>query len=60
MASLFHKLAGFAKSPQGRKAIEQAKRFASDPKRQQQARDTAKKVRDKVNERRTPPPGGRH
>lgn len=60
MASLFQKLATFAKSPQGRRAINEAKRFASDPKRQQQARDAAKKIRDKVNERRSPPSGGSH
>lgn len=59
MASLIQKLTGFAKTPQGRRAIEQAKRFASDPKRQQQARDAAKKVRDKVSERRNPPPDTR-
>jgi len=30
--SLFKKVSDFAKSPQGKKAIEQAKRYASDPK----------------------------
>lgn len=57
MVSLIHKLTAFAKSPQGRRAMQQAKRFASDPKRQQQARDAAKKVRARVTDRRQPPPG---
>lgn len=30
--SLFKKVSEFAKSPQGRKAFEQAKKYASDPK----------------------------
>ncbi|MEU6129804.1 hypothetical protein ABZ805_11595 [Saccharopolyspora sp. NPDC047091] len=30
--SLFKKVTDFAKSPQGKKAIDQAKQYASDPK----------------------------
>ncbi|MBE9373199.1 hypothetical protein IQ251_01925 [Saccharopolyspora sp. HNM0983] len=33
--SLFKKVAAFAKSPQGRRAIKQAKRYAQDPKNKQ-------------------------
>lgn len=47
MASLFHKVAAFARSPQGRKAIQEAKRFANDPRRRQQAKDTVDKLRTK-------------
>ena len=32
MASLMSRLSRFARSPQGRKAADQAKRFAKDPK----------------------------
>lgn len=45
MASLFHKISAFLRTPQGRKAMSQAKRYASDPRRQQQAKDALKKIR---------------
>ncbi len=33
--SLFKKVTDFAKSPQGKKAVQQAKKYASDPKNKQ-------------------------
>ncbi|WP_116046571.1 hypothetical protein [Amycolatopsis palatopharyngis] len=47
MASLFSKVARLASSPQGRRAIAQAKEFASDPRRRQQAKDALNKLRDR-------------
>lgn len=48
MASLFSKIAHFASSPQGRRAISQAKRFANDPRKRKQAMDTLNKLRNKA------------
>ncbi|WP_165777473.1 hypothetical protein [Amycolatopsis antarctica] len=45
MASLFSKISSFARSPQGRRAIEQAKQAAKDPRRKQQAKDAFDKLR---------------
>lgn len=47
MASLFQKVARFARTPQGRRAIEQAKRLARDPRTGQQAKDALAKLRGK-------------
>lgn len=54
-ASLFTKLARLASSPQGRRAIHQAKEFANDPRRRQQAKDAVEKLRTKANGMRKPP-----
>lgn len=45
MASLFQKVAKFAKSPAGRRAISEAKRMARDPHKRQQAKDAFDKFR---------------
>lgn len=47
MASLFQKIARFAKSPQGRQTINQVKRYANDPRKRQQAKDALGKLRGK-------------
>ena len=67
MASLFGKLAGFARSPQGRKVIDQASRkaqqLAKDPATRAKIDQGAARVRAEVDKRRgggtppsTPPP----
>jgi hypothetical protein len=43
MASMFSKIARFARSPQGRKMTDQAKRYASDPKNKQKIEGYRKK-----------------
>jgi hypothetical protein len=43
MASMMSKIARFARSPQGRKMADQAKRFASDPKNRQKIEGYRKK-----------------
>ncbi|WP_020671075.1 hypothetical protein [Amycolatopsis nigrescens] len=53
MASLFSKLAHLARTPQGRRAVRQAKQFANDPRRRKQAMDAVNKLRGK----RKPPYG---
>ncbi|MBC7640497.1 MAG: hypothetical protein H7231_12040 [Rhodoferax sp.] len=62
MASLFGKLAGFARSPQGRKVIDQASRkaqqLAKDPATRAKIDQGAARVRSEVDKRRgggTPP-----
>lgn len=62
MASLFGKLAGFARSPQGRKVIDQASRkaqqLAKDPATRAKIDQGAARVRAEVDKRRgggTPP-----
>ncbi|GAA1223178.1 hypothetical protein GCM10009676_00560 [Prauserella halophila] len=45
MASLFHKVARFAKSPAGKRAISEAKRMANDPHKRQQAKEAFDKIR---------------
>lgn len=57
MASLFNKIARFARSPQGRRAIAQARQLASDPKRKQQAKDALGKLRGRGTD--GPPAAGR-
>ncbi|MDQ0376871.1 hypothetical protein [Amycolatopsis thermophila] len=52
MASLLHKLARFASTPQGRRAIQQAKEFAGDPRRRAQAKSAVAKLKARVNGRR--------
>ena len=42
--SLFSSAARFARSPQGRKALDQAKKLASDPKNKQKLDDLRRKV----------------
>jgi len=49
MASLFNKIARFANSPQGRRAIRQAQEFAGDPRRRAQAKSAIAKLRARVN-----------
>ncbi len=66
MASLFGKLAGFARSPQGRKVIDQASRkaqeLAKDPATRAKIDQGTARVRAEVDKRRgaaaptTPPP----
>lgn len=68
MASLFGKLAGFARTPQGRKVIDQASRkaqqLAKDPATRAKIDQGAARVRAEVDKRRgggtpptaTPPP----
>ena len=51
--SLFTKLARLANSSQGRRAVQQAKEFANDPRRRQQAKDAVEKVRRQVTKRRS-------
>lgn len=43
MAGLMSKVARFARSPQGRKMADQAKRYASDPKNRQKIEQYRKK-----------------
>lgn len=42
--SLLSKAARFARSPQGRKAVEQAKKLANDPKNRQKIDDLRRRV----------------
>ena len=42
--SLISKVARFARSPQGQKAVGQAKRFASDPKNRQKLDDIRRRL----------------
>jgi len=51
MASVFGKIARFANSPQGKRAIRQAQRFARDPRRRAQAQSALAKLRSRVNGR---------
>ncbi|WP_179956847.1 hypothetical protein [Amycolatopsis anabasis] len=55
MASLFNKLARLANTPQGKKAIRQAKEFANDPRRKQQAKEALNKLRDRATGKGKPP-----
>lgn len=48
MASLFSRITHLASSPQGRRMINQAKDFANDPKRRQQAKDALAKVQERA------------
>jgi hypothetical protein len=43
MASMMDRVAKFARSPQGRKVADKAKRFASDPKNRQKIEGYRKK-----------------
>ncbi|GHF81375.1 hypothetical protein FHX82_003180 [Amycolatopsis bartoniae] len=52
MASLLNRLSRLANSPQGRRVIQQAKEFANDPRRRQQAKDAVDKVRRQLANRR--------
>jgi hypothetical protein len=45
MASIWQRITGFLRSPQGRKLTEQVKRAASDPKNQQRAREALGRLR---------------
>ena len=45
--SLFKKLASFAQSPQGRRAISKAKRYASDPKNKEKIDQVKNKIMGK-------------
>ncbi|GAB3476422.1 hypothetical protein [Amycolatopsis cihanbeyliensis] len=62
MPSLFSKaakLAAYARSPQGRKVINQAKELANDPRRRAQAKEMLNKLRDRTGgkgEGNPPPP----
>ncbi|MFF5992252.1 hypothetical protein [Prauserella flavalba] len=47
MASLFNKVARFAKSPQGRRMIAEAQRMAKDPHKRKQAMNALNKLRGK-------------
>lgn len=62
MASLFNRITRFARSPQGRRAIDQAKRMARDPHTRQQAKDAVNRLRGRGRGhggRGGPPPTGR-
>jgi hypothetical protein len=54
MASFFTKITRFAGSPQGRRAVQQAKELANDPRRRQQAKDAVDKVRQQLSGKRRP------
>ncbi|CAL9665924.1 hypothetical protein [Streptomyces sp. enrichment culture] len=43
MASVLDRIKQFARSPQGRRAVEQARRAASDPRRRAQAQQMLRK-----------------
>ncbi|WP_181188222.1 hypothetical protein [Actinopolyspora mortivallis] len=43
--SIFRKITDIARSPQGRKALEQAKRYARDPKNKERIDRVVNKVR---------------
>jgi hypothetical protein len=65
MASLFTKVAAFARSPQGQRMISQAttkaKQVANDPKTRARIDQSATRVRSELAKRRgggTPPAGG--
>lgn len=45
MASLFDKLKGFLRSPQGRRLTDQAKQMARDPHKRAQAQQMLRKFR---------------
>jgi hypothetical protein len=47
MASLFKQIQKFARSPQGKKAMDEAKRMAKDPKTRQQLDDVRKRFGSK-------------
>jgi hypothetical protein len=47
MAGLMSKVAKFARSPQGRKMADQAKRYASDPKNRQKIETYRRKFANK-------------
>ncbi|PRX49490.1 hypothetical protein B0I33_103527 [Prauserella shujinwangii] len=59
MASLFSKLVRIARSPQGRRAIEQARRAAKDPRTRQQAKEAVDRLRGRGKGPGAPPPAGR-
>ena len=48
MAGLMSKVARFARSPQGRRMADQAKRFASDPKNRQKIDGYRKKFANRA------------
>jgi hypothetical protein len=54
MPSLFKQLEKFARSPQGKKAVDEAKRLAKDPKTRKQLDDVRKRFGSKGGR----PPGG--
>lgn len=54
MASVFNKIARLVNTPQGRRAVQQAKQFANDPRRQQQAKDAVEKVKRQLSNKRRP------
>lgn len=45
MAGIMQRIKQFAKSPQGRRTIEQARRAAADPRRRTQAKQMLRKLR---------------
>ncbi|GAA1274151.1 hypothetical protein [Saccharothrix xinjiangensis] len=45
MASLFNKIAAFARSPQGRRLVDQAKFAARDPHKRAKAQEVLRKFR---------------
>jgi len=47
MASIWQRITGFLRSPQGRKLTDQVKRAASDPRNQQRVRDAVRRIRKK-------------
>lgn len=44
MASLFNRISRFARSPQGKRAIGQARRLASDPRNRRRIADLRKRL----------------
>ncbi len=45
--SIFKKVTDFAKSPQGKKAVEQAKKYAQDPKNKEKIDQVKNKITGK-------------
>ncbi len=53
MASFMNRVQEFARSPRGRKVVEQAKQAANDPANREKVRSALRRFQS----RRTPPPG---
>ncbi len=53
MASMFQKIADFARGPQGRRVTEQVKRYAQDPKNRAKAQQLLGRFRGKGGRRGT-------
>ncbi len=47
MAGIMDRIMSFARSPKGRRVIEQGKRAAADPRKRAQAKETLRKFRSR-------------